>query len=119
MESIEVQVESMESTWNPHIPHGLQVESMFPCEIYGFHMDFQVESIFHVEYVESSPESMGEGKVHIFEALTHAVYQNKLLNGKGNSLRVIPVKTSWAEKVAGNRVMEPTIRLHIARDGRL
>ena len=42
-----------------------------------------------------------------------AGYQDKILNDKGNSPGVIPVKTSWAEKGAGNRVMEPTICLDI------
>jgi hypothetical protein len=55
----------------------------------------------------------------MFEALAHAAYQNKLLNGKGNSPGVIPVKTGWAEKGACNRVMEPTVRLDISREGRL
>jgi hypothetical protein len=55
----------------------------------------------------------------ILEALAHAAYQNKFFNGKGNSPGVIPVKTSRAEKGAGNRVMEPTTRLDIARDRRL
>jgi hypothetical protein len=55
----------------------------------------------------------------ILEALAYTAYQNKFFNGKGNSPGVIPVKTSRAEKGAGNKVMEPTIRLDVARDGRL
>ena len=48
----------------------------------------------------------------------HDIKKNRLM-GKGNSPGVIPVKTSRAQKGAGNRVMEPTICLDIAGDGRL